>query len=96
MLPILLLALVLIITGVIARQGMLSAFLHMICVIAAGAIAFALWEPVGYALLDSTGSFGAYVMGSSLVLIFLVALVILRLAMDKLVPENMNFESGNK
>ena len=27
-------------------------------------------------------------------LIFLVALVILRLAMDKLVPENMNFESG--
>ena len=94
MLPILLLALVLIITGVIARQGMLSAFLHMICVIAAGAIAFALWEPIGYALLDSMGSFGAYVMGCTLVLTFLVALVILRLAMDKLVPENMNFESG--
>ncbi len=94
MLPILLLVLVLIISGVIARQGMLSAFLHMICVIAAGAIAFALWEPIGFALLDSMGSFGAYTMGSTLVLTFLVALVILRLSMDKLVPENMNFESG--
>jgi hypothetical protein len=94
MLPILLLVLVLIITGVIARQGMLSAFLHMICVIAAGAIAFALWEPLGFTLLDSAGSFGGYVMGSTLVLSFLVALVILRLCMDKLVPENMNFESG--
>jgi hypothetical protein len=94
MLPILLLVLVLIITGVIARQGMLSAFLHMICVIAAGGIAFALWEPIGFAMLDSMGGFGAYAMGSTLVLTFLVALVILRLSMDKLVPENMNFESG--
>ena len=92
MLPILLLVLVLILTGVIARQGLLSAFLHMVCVITAGAIAFALWEPLGLAGMDSVGGFAAYMMGTTLVLIFLVALVILRLSCDQLVPNNMNFE----
>ncbi|MEE2681866.1 MAG: hypothetical protein VX641_05785 [Planctomycetota bacterium] len=92
MLPILLLVLVLILTGVIARQGLLSAFLHMICVITAGAIAFALWEPVGLAVMDSVGGFAAYMMGTTLVLIFLVALTILRMSCDQLVPNNMNFE----
>ena len=92
MLPILLLALILILTGVIARQGLLSAFLHMVCVITAGAIAFALWEPLGLAGMDSVGSFAAYMMGSTLVLIFLVALAILRVSADQLVPNNMNFE----
>ncbi|MAJ45826.1 MAG: hypothetical protein CBC35_00730 [Planctomycetes bacterium TMED75] len=92
MLPILMLALILILTGVIARQGLLSAFLHMVCVITAGAIAFALWEPLGLAGMDSVGGFAAYMMGSTLVLIFLVALVVLRLAADQLVPNNMNFE----
>ena len=37
MLPIILFVLILIIAGAIARQGMLSAFLHMICVVSAGA-----------------------------------------------------------
>ena len=92
MLPILLLVLVLILTGVIARQGLLSAFLHMVCVITAGAIAFALWEPLGLAGMDSVGGFAAYMMGTTLVLIFLVALAILRISCDQLVPNNMNFE----
>ena len=92
MLPILLLVLVLILTGVIARQGLLSAFLHMVCVITAGAIAFALWEPIGLVGMDSVDGFAAYMMGATLVLIFLVALAILRLGCDQLVPNNMNFE----
>lgn len=92
MLPIFLLVLVLILTGVVARQGLLSAFLHMVCVISAGAIAFALWEPLGLAGMDSVGGFAGYMMGATLVLIFLVALVVLRLACDQLVPNNMNFE----
>lgn len=92
MLPFGLLVLILIIAGVIARQGFLSAFLHFICVVSAGAIAFALWEPLTVAFLDSVGGFAAYLSGTTLVMVFLIALLVLRGAMDKLVPDNMNFE----
>ena len=91
MLPILLIVLTLIIAGAIARQGLLSAFLHMICVISAGAIALGLWEPIGFGLMDSAGGFSAYMAGTSLAMLFLIALVALRLSMDKLVPDNLNF-----
>lgn len=91
MLPLLLLLLILIIAGAIARQGLLSAFLHLICVISAGAVAFALWEPIAMGFIDSTGGFSAYFAGTTLVLLFLIVLVIFRLSMDVLVPENLNF-----
>ena len=91
MLPYLLLALALIIAGAIARQGLLSSFLHMICVISAGAISFALWEPLGFALLDSTGGFSPYFAGTSFGMTFLLTLLGLRLASDYLVPDNLNF-----
>jgi len=91
MLPILLILLTLIIAGAIARQGLLSAFLHMICVISAGALALGLWEPVGFGLMDSVGGFAPYMAGTSLAMLFLSALVALRLSMDKLVPNNLNF-----
>ncbi|MDG2029399.1 MAG: hypothetical protein P8J45_00195 [Phycisphaerales bacterium] len=91
MLPIILIVLILIIAGAIARQGMLSSFLHMICVISAGAIALGLLEPIGFGLLDSVGGFAAYMAGTSLILIFLISLLVLRLSMDSLVPDNLNF-----
>jgi hypothetical protein len=91
MLPIILFLLILIIAGAIARQGMLSSFLHMICVISAGAIAMGLLEPLGFGLLDSVGGFAAYMSGTTLILVFLISLLVLRLSMDSLVPENLNF-----
>ena len=94
MLPILLLLLVLIIAGVIARQGFLSAFLHFICVISAGAVAFALWEPITVGLLDSAGGFTAYLSGTTLVMLFLIVLVCSRMTMDMLVPDNLNFNNA--
>ena len=96
MLPLLLLLLILIIAGAIARQGLLSAFLHLICVISAGAVAFALWEPIAMGFIDSTGGFSAYFAGTTLVLLFLIVLVIFRLSMDVLVPENLNFNKTAK
>lgn len=36
-----------------AARGFFSAFLHLVCVICAGAIAFGLWEPLTYVLLAS-------------------------------------------
>lgn len=91
MLPIILFVLVLIIAGAIARQGMLSSFLHMICVVSAGAIALGLMEPLGFGLMDSVGGFAGYMAGTALILLFLVSLLILRLSMDQLVPDNLNF-----
>lgn len=84
-------ALVLIIAGVIARQGFLSAFLHFLCVIVAGAIAFALWEPLTNSMLDSTGGFAKYLSGTVLAMVFLLSLTALRMSTDQLVPENINF-----
>ena len=94
MLPIILFVLILIIAGAIARQGMLSAFLHMICVVSAGAIALGLLEPLGYGLLDSVGGFAAYMAGTTLILVFLISLLVLRLSMDSLVPDNLNFNKS--
>ena len=91
MLPFILFVLILIIAGAIARQGLLSSFLHFICVISAGAVAFALWEPIAMGFIDSTGGFSAYFAGTTLVLLFLIVLIVFRGSMDLLVPENLNF-----
>ena len=63
----------------------------MICVITAGDRL----RPVGTSRPGgggSVGGFATYMMGTTLVLIFLIALAILRLSCDQLVPNNMNFE----
>ena len=38
-----------------SNQGTFSAFLHMLCCLVAGAVAFAAWEPVAYLLLGAGG-----------------------------------------
>lgn len=72
-----------------ASAGAWSAFLHMLCVVIAGALAFALWEPVAY-LMVPTG-FSDYALGTSLLGLFTILLVVLRLAVDRLVPANLQF-----
>ncbi|MCP3902800.1 MAG: CvpA family protein [Planctomycetes bacterium] len=74
-----------------ANQGFFSALLHLLCVIVAGAVAFAVWEPLTLGLLIRGGGFDNYAWGVTLVGVFAITLVILRIAMDKLVPGNVAF-----
>jgi len=73
-----------------ANQGLFSAMLHLACVIAAGALAFATWEPASEALLG-VGGLQAYAWGIGLLLPFALYLLVLRIAADKLAPDNLNF-----
>lgn len=70
-----------------ASSGAWSAFLHMLCVVIAGALAFALWEPVAYLLLPT--GFANYSFGVTLLTLFLVILCVFRLVMDRVVGANM-------
>ena len=84
------LALVLLIGYWWATQGVFSALLHLLCVIVAGAIAFAFWEPVTVGLLLRGSSFDNFAWGVSFIGLFVVPLFILRLATNKLVPANID------
>ncbi|TVQ62752.1 MAG: CvpA family protein [Phycisphaerales bacterium] len=75
-----------------SAQGLFSAFLHFACVVAAGAIAFAVWEPLVYGVLMGVGALRDYAWGIGLIVPFLVSLVVLRLAMDKLIPANLDMD----
>jgi len=77
-------AVVLLIAYMWTSQGLFSALLHLACVVAAGAIAFAVWEPLTYGLLLGLSRDLAWTAG--LVVPFLLALLGLRAAMDKLIP----------
>lgn len=76
-------------------RGFFSALLHLGCVLAAGGIAFGLWEPVSLLLLEKspqTGLFffvGDAAWGLGLALPFVVALALLRVVTDKLAPGNI-------
>lgn len=75
-----------------SNEGLFSAVLHMVCVIAAGAFALALWEPLTMWLM-SGGAFDNYAWGFSLVGVFAITLLVLRVATDKLAPANISFPS---
>lgn len=75
-------------------RGFFSALLHLVCVVVAGAIAFALWEPASYFLLSKSprSGFFAFIAGSSfalgLIIPFALSLAVLRVMMDKAIPSN--------
>lgn len=71
-----------------ADAGAFSSLLHLICVVVAGALAFALWEPLAYLLLPV--GFSGFAFGASLLGVFVVTLVVSRLAVDRLVPANIS------
>lgn len=73
-----------------SSQGLFSALLHLACTIAAGAIAFALWEPLTYGFLLNMQEDMAWGLG--LVVPFFVSLFVLRIAMDRLIPANLRFD----
>lgn len=79
-------------------RGFFSALLHLGCVIAAGAIAFAFWEPISMFLLSKapTSGFLTFVgdaaWGLGLALPFVISLALLRVATDKIAPGNIIIE----
>ena len=82
-----------------ATQGLLSAVLHLVCVIAAGTLAFAFWEPIATAMM-SGGTFDNYAWGVSLIGTFTISLLVLRVISDKIAfgntqfPDIVNFGAG--
>lgn len=72
-----------------ALQGWFSAFMHLVLTILAGTLALALWEPIvnGF-LLERMPE---YAWGVGLAAPFLLILFALRMAMDKLIPGNLQF-----
>jgi hypothetical protein len=74
-----------------ANQGLFSAVIHLLCVVVAGAIALALWEPIGVGLFMKNSWFVSYAMGVALVGTFAVTLFVLRLSSNLLIPGNLEF-----
>ncbi|HVZ93917.1 MAG TPA: hypothetical protein VG797_05355 [Phycisphaerales bacterium] len=77
--------------------GLFSAFLGLVCTIAAGAIAFAIWEPLAYYVMGQAGTSAGWrfledsTWGLSLILPFIVSLIVLRLGVDMFVTKNLDF-----
>jgi len=72
-----------------ANQGFLSSLLHFVAVVCAGTLAFAFWEPLVMGVLLKNLAFDNYAWGLSLGVLFLVALVVIRVAFDRLAPANV-------
>lgn len=72
-------------------QGMFTGLLHLIVVIVSGAIAFAFWELIAYQLLGLPVMIANYAWALALILPFVLLVGLLRVAVDKLVPNNLNF-----
>lgn len=79
-------------------RGFFSGLLNLACVLAAGAIAFAFWEPLAYALLKAAPDRGllSFLGGTAwalaLALPFAAALALLRVGTDALLPANAQVE----
>lgn len=75
-------------------RGFFSALVHLACTVAAGAVAFGLWEPLGNWLLNAAGDRGMSAVlrdsawAIALALPFALTLGILRGATNKLLPAN--------
>ncbi|MBX2850327.1 MAG: hypothetical protein KTR15_01115 [Phycisphaeraceae bacterium] len=70
-----------------ATYGFFSAFIQLVIVIAAGTLAFALWEPISYALL---GRMPAYAHGVGLLAPFVILLIVIRVVFDKFCKANVH------
>ncbi len=72
-----------------ANQGLFSSLLHLVCVVVAGAVAFAFWEPLTFGVLIKGSGFDDYAWGISFIGLFALSLFVLRLLMDKIAPANV-------
>lgn len=74
-----------------STQGLFSSLLHLISTVLAGALAFALWEPIVFGFLLERQPGLAW--GVGLLAPFIVALLVVRILADKLVPGNLDFHN---
>ncbi|MAE62083.1 MAG: hypothetical protein CMJ49_12085 [Planctomycetaceae bacterium] len=72
-------------------QGLFSAAMHLLILIIAGSLAFAVWEPLTVGLLLDL--LPEHAWGIGLLLPLAVLLILLRIAADKLVPGNVRYEN---
>lgn len=76
-------------------RGVFNSMIHLLCVIAAGAIAFGFWEKLAILLIRVSPERGFFsfvesiAWGVALIVPFAVSLVILRVITDKLIPNNI-------
>lgn len=73
-------------------RGFFSALLNLMCTIVAGAIAFAVWEPVSLAILEASSADGfleSCAWGFGLAFPFAISLTILRLVVDRTLRANV-------
>ncbi|MBX3376349.1 MAG: hypothetical protein KF678_05035 [Phycisphaeraceae bacterium] len=81
-------------------RGFFSALIHMVCVIAAGAIAFGVWEILADLLRESAPDRGGFAwlsgaaLGLGLALPFAISLAVLRGVIDKILPANAQCEKA--
>jgi len=72
-------------------EGFFSALLHLASVIIAGSLALAFWEPLSQGFL--LGRMPAYAQGVGLVCLFILLLILVRVAFDLGVKANLHFSS---
>ncbi len=77
-----------------SNEGAFSSLMHLVCVIVAGAVAIAVWEPFFFNLMFVEGSFGGLMPGLTLLLTFIITLLITRAALDKIAPEGAFLQEG--
>lgn len=75
------------------KEGFFSGVVHLACVITAGALAFAFWEPLAHVLLG-VPAMKEWAWGVSLLLLFSLLLLGLRIATNFLIPDRQNFPHG--
>ncbi len=80
--------------------GFFNAAIHMLCVLVAGAIAFAFWEPIAYLLLEKVAGNQGFLSflpgmawGIALVLPFCVSLALLRLVTNKAIKASVTVDN---
>ena len=72
------------------KEGFFSGLVHLVCVVVAGALTFAFWEPLALSLLNSSST-REWAWGLSLLGLFSVFLFLLRLTANFAIPEKINF-----
>lgn len=76
-------------------RGIFNAMIHALCAFIAGAIAFAFWEPLALMLVKASPERGflsfleSIAWGVALIVPFAVAMLLLRIATDKIIPNNI-------
>lgn len=72
-------------------RGVFSSMIHAMCVVFAGAIAFAVWEPLAMLLLGVSSSpiVEGMAWGVSLIVPFVISMLVLRVITDKVVTANI-------